>query len=91
MVIVVRVPVPSPLARKRGASALVGRSRDDQHNESRAKMPPRRKNVTLTTEGCPVDSYTLYATLATTKLTACSNPYFIVHTLIVGQVQSTAW
>lgn len=47
MVIAVRNPVPSPLARKRGASALVGRSRDDQHNESRAKMPPSRKNVTL--------------------------------------------
>lgn len=58
MVIVVRVPVPSPLARKRGASALVGRSRDDQHFESRAKMPPRRKNVTLPTERQLVNSYT---------------------------------
>lgn len=56
MVIVVRVPVPSPLARKRGASALVGRSRDDQHNESRIKMPPRCKNVTLTTESRLVNS-----------------------------------
>jgi hypothetical protein len=50
VVIVVKVPLPSPLARKRGASPLVGRSRDDQHNESRAKMPPRRRNVTLNTE-----------------------------------------